>query len=81
MPATTFSSPLRPDKTLTIAFTAVALLGIFELAAIGIHFGAKARAARKDTQASVATAENTAAVANPVVAQPTRMVPIAIKTG
>ena len=62
---------MRPDKTMAIAFTAVALLGVFELAAVGIHFGLKARAARKNAPATVATAENSAAVSNPPVAQPT----------
>ncbi|MDQ6860429.1 MAG: hypothetical protein M3032_04640, partial [Verrucomicrobiota bacterium] len=68
MPATTFSSPLRPDKTMTIAFAAVALLGFFEIAAVGVHFVGKFRASRKAEQPAVATETNPAVVNAPVAA-------------
>lgn len=71
MPATTFSSPLRPDKTTSIAFTAVALLGAIELAAVGIHYAAKLRAEHKNAPPVVATETNPAVVNSPVPVNPT----------
>src|SRR4051812_7639217 len=70
MPATTFSSPLRPDKTMSIAFAAVALLGFFEVAAVGIHFIGKFRAEHKSSQPAVATEPNIVPTAAPIVPQP-----------
>ncbi len=67
MPALTFSSPLRPDKTTAIAFAAVGLLGLAELAAVGIHYLAQRRAAAPT--AAVVTEENSPA-APPIAADP-----------
>ncbi|HEY0368405.1 MAG TPA: hypothetical protein VGC85_02305, partial [Chthoniobacterales bacterium] len=66
MPATTFSSPLRPDKTVSIAFAAVALLGFFEIAAVGLHLVSDWRASRKTSQPAIATETNPAVVNSPV---------------
>jgi len=47
MSATTFHSPGRPDKTFAIAIGIVAILGAAELAAVALHYAARARAARQ----------------------------------
>ncbi|MGZ5002148.1 MAG: tetratricopeptide repeat protein [Chthoniobacterales bacterium] len=52
MPATTFS-PIRADKTFSIAIAMVAVLGAAELLAVGWHFTAQWRATRRTTQAAV----------------------------
>src|SRR4051794_7586136 len=71
MPATTFSSPLRPDKTMSIAFAAVALLGFFEVGAVGLHFIGKFRAEHKSSQPAVATEPQIAPTAAPIAAPAT----------
>ncbi|MDQ6622004.1 MAG: hypothetical protein M3Y86_00765, partial [Verrucomicrobiota bacterium] len=78
MPASTFSSPLRPDKTLGIAFTAVALLAFFELAAVGIHFAAKAR---RGQEPAVVTASPAPVVANTAASNAQPSVPPAAAPG
>ncbi len=47
MRATLFSAPGRPDKTFTIAVVAAVILGLGELLAVALHYGAQVRAARQ----------------------------------
>ena len=72
MRATTFFSPTRPDKTFKIAVTAAAVLGAAELLAVAVHYGAKARAARRAAEpAPVVAMQSPAATAPPAAdAQP-----------
>ncbi len=63
MPVTIFS-PMRSDKTISIAFAMVAVLGAAEVLAVGWHFVAKARSAR---QANTSTA----VISTPTPAAPT----------
>ncbi len=69
MAASTFSSPLRPDKTVTMAFVAVALLGFFELVAVGLHFAGRMRS--KNATAAIGTEANPAAAAAPATTEGT----------
>lgn len=54
MPATTFSSPGRPDKTFAIAVALAALLGAAQLIAVASHYAGRYRAARKAAEPVVA---------------------------
>src|SRR4051794_35159989 len=65
--------PQRPDRILTIATWLVALVGATELAAVGLYYGNKARAAYVATHPSVTTtaaARATAAPQAPAAASP-----------
>lgn len=57
--------PPRPDKVLTVAVGLVALFGALELAAVGLHFAMRARAARALTHPSLTTMAATPAPAAP----------------
>ena len=57
MRATSLVSPGRPDKTFSIALAVVALLGLAEVAAVGIHFGGRYLAARRGGQTSIVAAQ------------------------
>lgn len=69
MRATSYG-PARPDKTFTIAVAVVALLGLFEIAALSLHYGRRTPATGATTQAPAAVAPSAApAVTPPAVVQ------------
>ncbi|HMJ06051.1 MAG TPA: hypothetical protein VK474_07320 [Chthoniobacterales bacterium] len=59
MRATTFFSPGPPDKPFGIAVAAVVLLALGELLAVGLHYNARGRAARKAVEPVTATPPST----------------------
>ncbi|MDQ6911749.1 MAG: tetratricopeptide repeat protein, partial [Verrucomicrobiota bacterium] len=70
MPVTIFS-PMRSDKTISIAFAMVAVLGAAEVLAVGWHFVAKARSARQaNTAAAVISTPTPAAPTTAATAAP-----------
>src|SRR6187399_232510 len=80
MPATTFPSSPRPDKTFRIAVIAAAVLGAAELIAVGAHYAGRARAERKANEpAAVVATQPVATMPAPAaaVAQPTATAPAA----
>jgi len=68
MPATTFTSPGRPDRTFAIAVALAALLGASQLIAVGSYYAGRARAARKAAQPAVVAMEPATPAATPAPA-------------
>ncbi len=68
MPATTFTSPGRPDRTFAIAVALAALLGAAQLIAVGSYYTGRARAARQAAQPAVVAMEPAAPTATPAPA-------------
>ncbi|MEP6822104.1 MAG: hypothetical protein ABI946_07120 [Chthoniobacterales bacterium] len=72
MPATLFSSPGRPDKTFSIAVVTAVIVGLGELLAVALHYGAQIRATRHTAAPAPATASQPATnTAQPPVAAST----------
>jgi tetratricopeptide (TPR) repeat protein len=70
MRAGSFSSPVGPDRTFSIAITIVSVLGALQLLAVGLHYAGKYRAARRTAEPTIVAQPEVASATAPPLATP-----------